>query len=115
MIVALATAMAVPVVGTLLVFSLMIGAPAAARTVTDRPGRALVLSVVIALVAVGAAIAGSYQTDYPVGFFVGTISCRRATSLGRVWSAVGRRPRRVRTGSQAAADRPLTAVATLES
>jgi zinc/manganese transport system permease protein len=72
--VALATAMTVPVVGTLLVFSLMIGAPAAARAVTDRPGRALALSVAVASLAVSVAIAASYETDYPVGFFVGTVS-----------------------------------------
>jgi zinc/manganese transport system permease protein len=92
-VVALATAMTVPVVGTLLVFSLMIGAPAAARTLTDRPGRALVLSVVVALIAVAAAIAGSWETDYPVGFFVGTITAG-CYVLGRLWSAVGRRSRR---------------------
>ena len=38
-VVALAAAMTIPVVGTLLVFTLMIGAPAAARSVTDTPGR----------------------------------------------------------------------------
>ena len=36
-VVALATTMTVPVVGTLLIFSLMIGPPAAARSFTDRP------------------------------------------------------------------------------
>jgi zinc/manganese transport system permease protein len=90
LIVALATAMTIPVVGTLLVFSLMIGAPAAARSITDRPGRALALSVAIALVAVAVAIAGSYETDYPVGFFVGTVSAA-CYVLGRVWGAVRRR------------------------
>ena len=36
-VVALATSMTLPVVGALLIFSLMIGPPAAARSVTDRP------------------------------------------------------------------------------
>ena len=36
-VVALATTMTVPVVGTLLIFSLMIGPPAAARSLTDTP------------------------------------------------------------------------------
>ena len=106
-VVALATAMTIPVVGTLLVFSLMIGAPAAARSVTDRPGRALGLSVAIALVTVGAAIAGSYQTDYPVGFFVGTISAGCYLG-GRLWGALRRR----RTG---AGGPPGRVAATLES
>jgi zinc/manganese transport system permease protein len=85
-VVALATTMTVPVVGTLLIFSLMIGAPAAARSFTDEPIRALGLSVVIALFIVWAAIALSYQTDYPVGFFVGTISAA-SYALGRAWAA----------------------------
>jgi zinc/manganese transport system permease protein len=93
LVVALATAMTVPVVGTLLVFSLMIGAPAAARAVCDRPGRALVLSVVIALVAVSVAIAGSYETDYPVGFFVGTVSAA-CYVVGRLVGARRRRAAR---------------------
>ncbi|HEX3872654.1 MAG TPA: metal ABC transporter permease, partial [Solirubrobacteraceae bacterium] len=66
--------MTVPVVGTLLIFSLMIGAPAAARSLTSRPGRAIGLSVVIAIATVWVSIAASYETDYPVGFFVGLLS-----------------------------------------
>ena len=85
-VVALATTMTVPVVGTLLIFSLMIGAPAAARSFTDRPAHAIVLSVAIALVTVWAAIAISYTTNRPVGFFVATISALSYT-LGRGWAA----------------------------
>jgi zinc/manganese transport system permease protein len=85
-VVALATTMTVPVVGTLLIFSLMIGAPAAARSLTDRPPRAMALSVAIALLIVWAAIAASYTTDYPVGFFVGTASAA-SYALGRGWAA----------------------------
>jgi zinc/manganese transport system permease protein len=90
LVVALATTMTVPVVGTLLIFSLMIGAPAAARSFTDRPGLAMLLSVMFALISVWAAIALSYKTNYPIGFFVGTISAA-SYALGRVWSAVRRR------------------------
>jgi len=85
-LVALTTTMTVPVVGTLLIFSLMIGAPAAARSFTDRPGHALVLSVAIALITVWLAIGLSYTTNYPVGFFVGTISAL-SYALGRGWAA----------------------------
>ena len=74
LLVALATTMTVPVVGTLLVFALMIGAPATARSFTDHPLHAMALSVAVALAIVWAAIALSYTTDYPVGFFVGTIA-----------------------------------------
>jgi zinc/manganese transport system permease protein len=85
-VVALASTMTVPVVGTLLIFSLMIGAPAAARSFTDRPLAAIGLSVAIALLTVWSAIAASYTTDYPVGFFVGSISAG-AYALGRGWAA----------------------------
>jgi zinc/manganese transport system permease protein len=101
LIVALATAMTVPVVGTLLVFSLMIGAPAAARAICDRPGRTLALSVAIALLAVAVAIAGSYETDYPVGFFVGTVSAG-CYALGRLWGAARRRRPPIRAATPGA-------------
>src|ERR1700739_4832404 len=70
LVVALATTMTVPVVGTLLIFSLMIGPPAAARSFTSRPVLALGLSVAFALVSVWAGIAIFYKTNYPIGIFV---------------------------------------------
>jgi zinc/manganese transport system permease protein len=73
LVMALATSMTVPVVGALLMFSLMIGPAAAARSLTARPGRAMILSVVIALVTVWAGIAISYQSNWPLGFFVGVV------------------------------------------
>jgi zinc/manganese transport system permease protein len=73
-IVALASAMAVTVVGTLLVFSLMVGPAAAARSLTNHPILASLLSVILSLVTVWAAIALSYWTDWPIGFFVGGIA-----------------------------------------
>ena len=87
MVVALATTMTVPVVGTLLIFSLMIGPSAAARSFTDNPQWALAISVVIAIATVWIAIAASFQTNYPVGFFVGTLSAA-AYASGRLWAAV---------------------------
>jgi zinc/manganese transport system permease protein len=74
--------MTVPVVGTLLFFSLAIGAPAAARCLTDRPLVAMALSAAIALLIVWIAIGASYQTDYPIGFFVGAGSAA-CYALGR--------------------------------
>ena len=89
-VVALATAMTVPVVGALLIFSLMIGPPAAARSLTSRPLLAMVLSVVIALITVWAAIALSYQYNWPVGFFVGMLGAL-SYGLGRGLAAWQRR------------------------
>jgi zinc/manganese transport system permease protein len=71
LVMALATSMTVPVVGALLMFSLMIGPAAAARSLTARPVLAMALSVAIALVTVWAGIVVSYQTNWPLGFFVG--------------------------------------------
>ena len=84
-VVALATAMTLPVVGALLIFSLMIGPPAAARSFTDRAPVAISLSVAIALVTVWAAIAISFVSDWPIGFFVGAFSALWF-ALGRSWA-----------------------------
>ncbi len=99
-VVALVTTMSVPVVGTLLVFSLMIGPPAAAQAVTAEPARAMALSVVLALVTVWGAIAASYATNWPVGFFVGVFGALVYVA-GRLWAA--RAPTRARRSPGAAA------------
>lgn len=96
LVLAAATTLTVPVVGALLIFSLTIGPPAAARSFTHRPSLAIVLSVIIALITVWTAIAVSYQTNWPIGFFVGTISAL-AYTLGRIWAG---RPARVEVGGQ---------------
>jgi len=85
-VLALATTMTVPVVGALLIFSLMIGPPAAARSLTSRPVLAMILSVVIALITVWAAIAASYLYNWPVGVFVGLLAAL-AYGIGRTWTA----------------------------
>ena len=91
-VVALATSMACRSSGALLIFSLMIGPPAAARSVTSRPLPALALSAVIAVVVVWVAIAAAYQTNWPVGFFVGAFGAL-CYAAGRGWAALrGRTP-----------------------
>jgi zinc/manganese transport system permease protein len=72
-ILAFATSISVPVVGALLVFSLMVGPASGARALTDRPQMAIVLSVGIALITVWSSIALAYILNWPVGFFVGSI------------------------------------------
>jgi zinc/manganese transport system permease protein len=95
-VLAVATTMTVPVVGALLIFSLMIGPPAAARCFTDRPPIAIGLSVVIALVTVWLAIAISYETNWPIGFMVGSFAAVDY-GVGRAW--LGRRRRPVGAGA----------------
>lgn len=88
-VVALATSMTLPVVGALLIFSLMIGPPAAARSVTANPAIAMGLSVALAVATVWVAIAASFETNWPVGFFVGVggAVCYGAGRLVASWRA----------------------------
>ena len=71
---ALGASLTVPVVGALLSFSLTVGPPAAARLLTRRPATALALSMGLSLATLWVALAAAYQSDLPVGFFVGTLS-----------------------------------------
>jgi zinc/manganese transport system permease protein len=93
-VLALATAMTVPVVGALLIFSLMIGPAAAARHLARRPLTAMLTSVALALITVWAAIAVSYLTDWPIGFFVGTAAAV-LYGAGQVWAGRFARSARV--------------------
>jgi zinc/manganese transport system permease protein len=86
-IVGLAASLTLPVVGALLIFSLMIGPPAAARALTSNPLAAIGLSVVLALITVWVAIALSFQANWPVGLFVGMggAVCYAAGRLAAYW------------------------------
>jgi len=94
LVIALTTTMAVPVVGSLLIFSLLISPAAAARSFTNRPPIAMGLSVLIALATVWAAVAISFQTNLPIGVFVGTIGAF-SYAIGRAWAAWHGRARTV--------------------
>lgn len=86
LVVALTTTMAVPVVGALLIFSLLISPAAAARSFTNKPLTAMGLSVLIALGTVWSAIALAYLSNLPIGFFVGSIGVA-TYATGRGWAA----------------------------
>ena len=101
LIMALTTTMTVPVVGALLMFSLMIGPAAAARSFTSRPGLAIALSVAFGVATVWTGIAVSYETNWPLGFFVGVLGAVFYLA-GRAWVTV-RRTRTVRVGRVRAA------------
>jgi zinc/manganese transport system permease protein len=93
-VVALATTMSVPVVGALLMFSLLVGPPAAARLFSPDPLRAIPVSVGLALIVVWVSIAAAYQSSLPVGFFV-TVGSAALYGAARAWSGFNaRRPRR---------------------
>lgn len=84
-LVALTAALTVPVVGALLAFSLMVAPAAAAARIARRPGAALALAVVLALLVVWIGIVVAYDSGLPIGFTVsalGTIAYLGARAVG---------------------------------
>lgn len=73
-IIALACAVTVPIVGTLLVFSLTIGPAAAASRLAIRPAAIVAIATVLGISAVLFGIAFAYLTDWPIGFYVATLT-----------------------------------------
>ncbi len=90
-VLALCTAMVLPVVGALLVFSLMVGPASAARSLTDQPLLAALLSAGISVVIVWIAIALAYLSNWPMGFFVGALGvvCYLSGRMYRRWGRTG--------------------------
>jgi len=73
LLVALATSIAVQVVGVLLIFSLMVTPAATAQRLAKRPWKALVLSLLIALIATWLGLTIAFYEPYPVSFFITTV------------------------------------------
>ena len=69
-VVGVAAAVTVPVAGTLLIFSLMVGPAAAAVRLARTPVTALLVSVALGLAATWLGIGLAYATGWPVGFFI---------------------------------------------
>jgi zinc/manganese transport system permease protein len=74
LLLALATAEAIQVVGVLLVLTLVITPAAAAQRLTNRPEAALLLSIGIALVSTEGGILLSLEKPWPTSFFISAIS-----------------------------------------
>jgi zinc/manganese transport system permease protein len=74
LLLALAVAEAIQVVGVLLVLTLVITPAATAQRLTARPGRALLISVGVAFVATEGGILLSLAKAWPTSFFITTIS-----------------------------------------
>jgi zinc/manganese transport system permease protein len=74
LIMAAAVAEAVQVVGVLLILTLMITPGASAERLTAAPGRAMVLSIGIAMISVVGGIVLSLAVNLPVSVFVTTLS-----------------------------------------
>ena len=73
-LVALSVAQAVQIVGTLLIFALLVAPGAAAQQLSTRPWLGLSLSVGLAVLFTWAGLAVAYFTIYPVGFFITTFA-----------------------------------------
>lgn len=76
---AVAVAQAVQIVGVLLIFALLVTPAAIAQQLTTRPGYGIALSVSLALLFTWAALTVAYYTPYPVGFVL--TSCAFGTYL----------------------------------
>lgn len=95
LVLALSAALALPVTGALLVFSLMTGPAGAACTLARAPRTALALSVALALALIWSALALSYVTGWPAGFFTGVLAAALYVAA-RMWRRV--RPARQSPG-----------------
>lgn len=71
---ALEVAVAVQVVGVLLIFALLVTPAAIAQELTSRPGVAVALAVILALCFTWGGLAVGFFTPYPVGFFITTFA-----------------------------------------
>lgn len=74
LLVAVATSIAVQVVGVLLIFALMVTPAAVAQKLTRRPAQGIAVSVLIALLATWISLFLSFYLPYPVSFFITTIT-----------------------------------------
>ena len=70
LVLAIATSIAVQVIGVLLIFALMITPAAIAGRLTRRPASGIALTVVIALVTTWFGLFASFYLPYPVSFFI---------------------------------------------
>ncbi len=74
LLVAVATSIAVQVVGVLLIFALMVTPAAVAQQLARRPAQGIAISVALALAATWISLFLSFYLPYPVSFFITTIT-----------------------------------------
>jgi zinc/manganese transport system permease protein len=70
LLIAVATSIAVQVVGVLLIFALMVTPAAIAQRLTHSPSHGIAMSIIIALLATWFGLFISYYLPYPVSFFI---------------------------------------------
>jgi zinc/manganese transport system permease protein len=87
-LVALSVAVTVQLIGTLLIFALLVAPGAAAQQLTARPGVGLALTIALSLLFVWLGLAIAYFTSLPVGFLVTSLAFATYLSI-RLWKAAG--------------------------
>jgi zinc/manganese transport system permease protein len=73
-VVGVAAAVTVPTVGTLLIFSLMIGPAASSMYLTSRPVAGIIVSVAIAEAVTWVGMIAAYDTGWPIGFLISALA-----------------------------------------
>jgi zinc/manganese transport system permease protein len=73
-LVALATAQSIQIVGVLLVFTLMVGPPAAAQLLTKRLAAGVALAAGLALAQAWLGLVIAYYTNWPTSFWITVLS-----------------------------------------
>ena len=96
---AIAVAQSVQVVGILLIFALLVTPAAIAQQITARPAIAVLLSVLLALMFTWAGLAVAYFAPYPVGFFITSFAFGTYATVRMLRSIGARLTRRFRNRS----------------
>ncbi len=91
-VLAVAVSVAVQVVGILLIFALLITPAGITEHLTARPGRAMAVSVLLALLFTIAGLFVSFYIPYPVSFFITTFAFLMYLGV-RIYDRLGRRAR----------------------
>jgi len=94
LVLALAIAVTVQIVGTLLVFALLVAPGASALQLTARPMRGLALSIALSLAFTWLGLAIAYFTIYPIGFFITTFAFASYALIRLLRALPELRPRR---------------------
>lgn len=86
-LVAIATSIAVQVVGVLLIFALMVTPAAVAQRIARRPAQGMVISVLIAVFATWFGLVMSYYVPWPTSFFITTATFTIYIGV-RIWQSI---------------------------
>lgn len=73
LVLAVATSIAVQVVGVLLIFALLVTPAAIAQRIARRPSQGIIISIIVAVTATWLGLFLSYYLPYPVSFFITSI------------------------------------------